>query len=111
MKVEAAIAVIERVLSIHNRISQFRFKLRLYTKTFLSFTLTLIQLFIASILSFIFCSKSMFETQVKKLLLLIYAFLNHIFKCIHDMIIMCINYVENNNMETPKINASIIKQS
>jgi hypothetical protein len=89
--------MIERVLSIHNRISEFRFKLKLYAKTFFSFTLTLIQLFIVLFLSFIFCSKSMFETQVKKLLLLIYAFFNYILKCIHDMIVMCINYVQSKN--------------
>jgi hypothetical protein len=34
------------------------------------------------------------KLQVKKLLL-IYAFLNYILKCIHDMIVMCINYVQN----------------
>jgi hypothetical protein len=88
----------EKVLSIKNRMSQFRiwfsdlleflidiilthariwrFKLKLCVKIFFSFTLTLIQLFIVLFLSFIFCSKSMFETQVKKLLLLIYAFFN-----------------------------------
>jgi hypothetical protein len=109
----------EKFLSIKNRISQFRislsdwleflfviilthsriwrFKLKLCVKTFLSFTLTLIQLFVVFFLSFIFCSKSMFETQVMKLLLMIYAFFNYILKCIHDMIVMCINYVQNKN--------------
>jgi hypothetical protein len=109
----------EKVLSIKNRISHFRiwfsdwleflfdsilthariwrFKLKLCIKTFFSFTLTLIQLFIFLFLSFIICSKSMFETQVKKLLLLIYAFFNYILKCIHHMIVMCINCVQNKN--------------
>jgi hypothetical protein len=109
----------EKVLSIKNRINQFRiwfsdwlqflfdiilthariwrFKLKHCVKTFFSFTLTLIQLFIFLFLSFIFCSKSMFETQLKELLLLIYAFFNYILKCIHDMIIICINYVQNKN--------------
>jgi hypothetical protein len=109
----------EKVLSIKNRISQFRiwfsdwfeflldiilthariwrFKLKLCVKTFFFFTLTSIQLFIVLFLSFIFCSKSMFETQVKKLLLLIYTFFNYIVKCIHDMIVMCINYAQNKN--------------
>jgi hypothetical protein len=109
----------EKVLSIKNRMSQFRiwfsdwleflfdmiltyariwrFELKLYAKTFFSFTLKLIQLFIVLFLSFIFCSKSMFETQVNKLLLLIYVFFNCILKCIHDMIVMCINYVKNKN--------------
>jgi hypothetical protein len=108
----------EKVLSIMNRMSQFRiwfsdwleflfdiilthariwrFKLKLCVKIFFSFTLTLIQLFIFLFMSF-FCSKSMFETQVKKLLLLIYAFLNYVLKCIHDMIVTCINYVQNKN--------------
>jgi hypothetical protein len=109
----------EEVLSIKNRMSQFRiwfidwleflidiilthariwtFKLKLFVKTLFSFTLTLIQLFIVLFVSFIFCSKSMFETQVNKLLLLIYAFFNYILKCIHDVIVMCINYVQNKN--------------
>jgi hypothetical protein len=109
----------EKVLSIKNRMSQFRirfidwleflvdiilthariwrFKLKLCVKTFFSFTLTLIQLFIMLFVSFIFCSKSMFETQVKKLLLLINAFFNYILQCIYDMIVMFINYVENKN--------------
>jgi hypothetical protein len=109
----------EKFLSIKNRISQFRislsdwleflfviilthsriwrFKLKFCVKTFLSFTLTLIQLFIVFFLSFIFCSKSMFETQVMKLLLMVYAFFNYILKYIHDMIVMCINYVQNKN--------------
>jgi hypothetical protein len=109
----------EKVLSIKNRISYFRiwfsdwleflfdiilthariwiFKLKLCVKTFFSFTLTLIQLFIFLFLSFIICSKSMFCTHVNKLLLLIFAFLNYILKCIHDMIVMCINYVQNKN--------------
>jgi hypothetical protein len=109
----------ENVLSIKNRMSQlriwfidwleslidiilthariWRFKLKLCVKTFFSFTLTLMQLFIVLFLSFIFCSKSMFETQVKKLLLLIYAFFNYILKCIHDMIVIFINYVQNQN--------------
>ncbi len=112
----------EKVLSIKNRMSQFRnwlidwleflidiilihatiwrFKLKLCVKIFFSFTQTLIQLFIVLFLSFIFCSKSMFETQVMKLLLLIYTFFNYILKCIHDMIVMCINYVENKNYFT-----------
>ncbi len=94
----------ENVLSIKHRMSQFtnwlsdwfeflidiiltharilRFKLKLCVKTFFSFALTLIQLFIVLFVSFIFCSKSMIETQVKKLLLLIYAFFNSILKCI-----------------------------
>jgi hypothetical protein len=79
------------IILTHARI--WRFKLKLCVKTLFSFTLTLIQLF----LSFIFCSKSMFCTQVKKLLLLIYAFFNYILKCIHDMIVMCINCVQNKN--------------
>jgi hypothetical protein len=37
------------------------------------------------------------KLQVKKLILLIYAFFNYILKCIHDMIVMCINYVESKN--------------
>jgi hypothetical protein len=111
--------LIVKVLSIMNRMSQlriwfidwleflidiilthakiWRFKLKLCVKTLFSFTLTLMQLFIVLFVSFIFCSKSMFETQVKKLLLLIYAFLNYILKCIHDMIVMCINYFESQN--------------
>jgi hypothetical protein len=109
----------EKFLSIKTRISQFRiclsdwleflfiiilthariwrFKLKLCVKTLFSFTLTLIQLFIVLFVSFIFCSKSMFETQVKKLLLMIFAFFNYILKCIHHMIVMCINYVQNKN--------------
>jgi hypothetical protein len=109
----------EKVLSIKNRMSElriwfsdwlqfsidiilidariWRFKLKLCIKTFFSFTLTLIQLFVVLFVSFIFCSKSMFCTQVKKLLLLIYVFFNYILKCIHDMIVMCINYVKNKN--------------
>jgi hypothetical protein len=109
----------EKVLSIQNRMSQlrnwlsdwlqflidiilthariWRFKLKLGVMTFLCFILTLIQLFIVLFLSFVFYSKSIFETQVKKLLLLIYAFFNYILKCIHDMIVMCINYVQNKN--------------
>jgi hypothetical protein len=109
----------EKVLSIKNRMSElriwfsdwlqfsidiilidariWRFKLKLCIKTFFSFTLTLIQLFVVLFVSFIFCSKSMFCTQVKKLLLLICVFFNYIFKCIHDMIVMCINYVLHKN--------------
>jgi hypothetical protein len=111
--------MIEKVLLIKNRMSQFRiwfidwleflidiilthtkiwrFKLKLCVKTLFSFTLTLMKLFILLFLSFIFCSKSMFETQVNKLLLFIYAFFNYILKCIHDMIVMCINYFESQN--------------
>jgi hypothetical protein len=89
--------ILRKKVILHNRISEFRFKLKLYAKTFFSFTLTLIQLFIFLFHSFISCSKSMFETQVNKLLLLIYAFLNYILKCIHHMIVMFINYVQNKN--------------
>jgi ABC-type arginine transport system permease subunit len=111
--------MIEKVLSIKRRMSQFKiwfidwleflidiilthariwkFKLKLCVKTLFSFTLTLMQLFIVLFVSFIFCSKSMFETQVKKLLLLIYAFFYYILKCIHDMIVMCINYFQSQN--------------
>jgi hypothetical protein len=109
----------EKVLSIKNRMSElriwfsdlleflfdmilthariWRFELKLYAKTFFSFTLTLIQLLISFFINFFFGLKSMFCTQVKKLLLLIYVFLNYILKCIHDMIVMCINYVKNKN--------------
>jgi hypothetical protein len=109
----------EKFLSIKNRMSQlrvwfidwlefliniilthariWRFKLKLCVKTFFSFTLILKQLFIVLFVSFIFCSKSMFSTQVNKLLLLIYAFFNYILQCIYDMIVMFINYVENKN--------------
>ena len=111
--------MIEKVLSIKNRMSQlriwfidcleflidiilthariWRFKLKLCVKTLFSLTLTLMQLFIVLFVSFIFCSKSMFSTQVKKLLLLIYAFLSYILKCIDDMIVKCINYFESQN--------------
>ncbi len=110
---------LEKVLSIKNIICQFRiwlsdwlefsfdiilthariwrFKLKLCVKKFFSFNIILIQLFIVLFVSLIFCSKSMFETQVKKLLLLIYAFFNNILKCIHDVILMCINCVQNRN--------------
>jgi hypothetical protein len=109
----------EKVLSIKNRMSQFRvwfsdwleflfdmilthariwrFKLKLYSKTFFSFTLTLIKFLISFFINFVFSLKSMIETQVKKLLLLIYLIYNYILKCIHDMIVMCINYVKNKN--------------
>jgi hypothetical protein len=105
----------EKVLSIKNRMSQFRiwlrdwlvflieiilthariwrFKLKVFVKTFFSFTLTLIQLFIVLFLSFIFCSKSMFETQVKKLLSFIYIFSICILHCINDLIRNFINYM------------------
>jgi hypothetical protein len=110
---------LEKVLSIKNIICQFRiwlsdwleilfdiilthariwrFKLKLCVKKFFSFALILIQLLIVLFLSLIFCSKSMFETQVKKLLLLVYAFFNYILRCIHDVILMCINCVQNRN--------------
>jgi hypothetical protein len=85
--------ILINIVFIHARI--WRFKLKLCVKNFFSFTLTLIQSFIVLFLSFIFCSKSMIETQVKKLLLLVNAFFNYILKCIHDMIVMCINYVQS----------------
>jgi hypothetical protein len=110
--------MIERVLSIQNRISQFRtwfshwlkflidliithariciFKLKLYAKTFFYFTVNSIQLFIVLFLSFIFCSKSMFEIQVTKLLLFIYIFFNYILKRFNDLILMFINYFQKN---------------
>ncbi len=53
------------IILTHARI--WRFKLKLYAKAFFSFTLTLIQLLIILFLSFIFCSKSMFENRVNKL--------------------------------------------
>jgi hypothetical protein len=109
--------IIEKVLSIQNRISQFktwlrywlellidiiltharilRIKFKLYAKTLFSLTLTLIQLFIVLFLSLIFCSKSMFCTQVMKLLLFIHSFFYFTLKCIHDLIVMFINCVEN----------------
>jgi hypothetical protein len=111
--------MIEKVLSIKNRMSElriwfidwleflidmilthariWRFKLKLCVKTLFSLTLTLMQLFIVLFVSFIFCSKSMFSTEVNKLLFLIYAFLNYILKCIYHMIVMCINYFESKN--------------
>jgi hypothetical protein len=114
--------VIERVLSILNRISQFRtwfshwlkfligliatyarvcrFKLKLYAKTFFYFTVTSIQILILLFLSFIFCSKSMFEIQVMKLLLLIYIFFNYILKRFNDLFVMFINYFKNNMFRT-----------
>jgi hypothetical protein len=110
--------MIERVLSILNRISQFRtwfshwlkflinliitharicrFKLKLYAKTFFYFTVNSIQLLIILFLSFIFCSKSMFEIQVMKLLLLIYIFFTYILKRFNDLFVMIINCFENN---------------
>jgi hypothetical protein len=95
-----------KVLSIKNRMSQFRiwfsdwlqfsidiiltdariwrFELKFYAKTFYSFTLRLIQLLISFLISFVFGVKSMIETQVKKLVLLIYAFFCYILHCIKD---------------------------
>ncbi len=120
--------ILEKVLSIKNRMSQFgiwfsdwfeflfniilthariwRFKLKLCVKTLFSFTLTFMQLFIVLFVSFIFCSKSMFITQVKKLLLMIYTIFNYILKCIYDMIVMCINYVQNYCIHNRVVSAS-----
>jgi hypothetical protein len=114
--------MIERVSSIQNRISQFRtcfshwlkflidliityaricrFKLKLYAKTFFYFTVNSIQLLIVLFLSFIFCSKSMFEIQVMKLLLLIYIFFNYILKSFNNLFVMFINCFENNMFRT-----------
>jgi hypothetical protein len=114
--------MIETVLSIQNRISQFRtwfsdwlefliyliithariWKLNLkhFAKTFFFFTINSMQLFIVLFLSFIFCSKSMFEIQVMKLLLLIYIFFNYILKRFNDLFVMFINYFENNMFRT-----------
>jgi hypothetical protein len=114
--------LIERVSSIHNRICHFRtwfshwlkfliyviithariWKLNLkhYAKTFFSFTISSMQLFIVLFLSFIFCSKSIFEIQVTKLLLSIYIFLNYILKRFNDLFVMFINYFSNNMFRT-----------
>jgi antibiotic biosynthesis monooxygenase (ABM) superfamily enzyme len=114
--------MIERVSSIQNRISQFRtcfshwlkflidliityaricrFKLKLYAKTFFYFTVNSIQLLIVLFLSFIFCSKSMFEIQVMKLLLLIYIFFNYILKSFNNLFVIFINCFENNMFRT-----------
>ncbi len=112
----------EKVLSIKNKIIQFgiwfsdwlefmidisltharicRFKSKLYAKTFFYFTVNSIQLLIALFLSFIFCSQSMFEMNVIKLLSLIYIFLNYILKSFNDSFVMFINYLSNNMFRT-----------
>jgi hypothetical protein len=112
----------EKVLSINNRMSQFtnclsdwleflidliitharicRFKLKLYAKTFFYFIVNSIQLLIVLFLSFIFCSKSMFEIQVMKLLLFIYIFFHYILKLFNDLFVILINYFENNMFRT-----------
>ncbi len=77
-----------------------RLKLKLYAKTFFSFTINSMQLFIVLFPSFIFCSKSMFEIQIMKLLLLIYIFLNYILKRFNDLFVMFINYFSNNMFRT-----------
>jgi hypothetical protein len=109
--------LIERVSSIHNRICHFRtwfshwfkfliyviithariWKLNLkhYAKTLFSFTINSMQLFIVLFLSFIFCSKSMFEIQVT-----IYIFFNHILKRFNELFVMFINYFSNNMFRT-----------
>ncbi len=58
------------------------------------------QLFIVLFLSFIFCSKSMFEIQVMKLLLFILIFFNYILKRFNDLFVMFINCFENNMFRT-----------
>jgi hypothetical protein len=71
----------QQIFSINNRTTQFRtwfidwlgFIIDLilsHAKTFFFFTLSLIISLILLFLSFVFCSKSMFETQVNKVLLL-----------------------------------------
>jgi hypothetical protein len=82
----------------HARI--WKLNLKHYAKTFFSFTISSMQLFIVLFLSFIFCSKSMFEIQVTKLLLLIYIFLNYILKRFNDLFLMFINYFSNNMFRT-----------
>ena len=74
--------------------------LKLFAKNFFFFTINLMHLFIVFFLSFIFCSKSMFEIQVMKLLLLIYIFFTYILKRFNDLFVMFINYFENNMFRT-----------
>jgi hypothetical protein len=69
-------------------------------KTFFSFAINSIQLFFVLFLSLIFCSKSMFEIQVMKLLLLIYILFNYILKRFNDLFVTFINYFENNMFRT-----------
>jgi hypothetical protein len=112
----------EKILSINNRMSKFtnwlsdslklvidliithvricRFKLKLYSKTFFYFIVNSIQLLLVLFLSFIFCSKSMFEIQVMKLLLIIYILFHYILKRFNDLFVMFINYFENNMFRT-----------
>jgi hypothetical protein len=78
----------------------WKFNLKHYAKTFFYFTVNSMQLLIILFLSFIFCSKSMFEIQVMKLFLLIYIFLNYILKLFNDLFVMIINYFENNLFRT-----------
>jgi hypothetical protein len=114
--------ILEKVLSLKNKMIEFgiwfsdwleilidliithtriwRFKLKLCANTFFSFTINSIQLFIVLFLSFIFCSKSMFEIQVMKLLLIIYIFFHYILKRFNDLFVMFINYFENNMFRT-----------
>jgi hypothetical protein len=114
--------MLEKVLSIKNKMIQLRiwfsdwleflidislthariwkFNLKHYAKTFFSFTINSMQLFIVLFLSFIFCSKSMFEIQVMKLLSFIYIFLNYILKRFNDLFVMFINYFSNNMFRT-----------
>jgi hypothetical protein len=82
----------------HARI--WKFNLKHCGKTFFFFTINLMQLFIVLFLSFLFCSKSMFEIQVMKLLLLIYIFFLYILKLFNDLFVMFINYFENNMFRT-----------
>jgi hypothetical protein len=58
------------------------------------------KLFIVLFLSFILCSKSMFEIQVMKLLLFIYIILHYILKLFNDLFVMFIYYFENNMFRT-----------
>ncbi len=114
--------MLEKVLSLKNKMIEFgiwfsdwlefmidliithariwRFKLKLYANIFFSFTINSMQLFIVLFLNFIFCSKSMFEIQVMKLLLIIYIFFHYILKRFNDLFVMLINYFENNMFRT-----------
>jgi hypothetical protein len=114
--------MLEKVLSIKNKMIEFgiwfsdwleflidlslthariwKLNLKHCTKTFFSFTISSMQLFIVLFLSFIFCSKSMFKIQVMKLLLLIYIFLNYIFKRFNDLFVIFIYHFENNIFRT-----------
>jgi hypothetical protein len=114
--------IFEKVLSIKNKMIEFgiwfsdwleflidislnhakiwKLNLKHYAKTLFCFTINSMQLFIVLFLSFIFCSKSMFEIQVTKLLLLIYIFLNYILKRFNDLFVMFINYFSNNMFRT-----------